>query len=560
MQSNTKKMFHFGLDFFSDYLPYIGLVLAAVLVVQAQMASHISEETLSNSVARQEALRNILWSNLMLQRVEVLALRSNVKNDPELRERASGVLDSIPNFFAKQTNLNREYQKLILNETAKLKGALDESVFSSTQADLFLEEVEGLGVKLNEFESKEWFNLSEQNLRLLEDFKRRQFMATITYAIFALYLLFLGWITSRKKQAELFLKQSEKKARVLSDASFEGLAIIKDDLIIEVNPAFERLFELRAAEAIGKKLDSFFAKSPFGIVPNAELIATRPDGVKVPVEISVRDSVVEDVGITIVAIRDLSDKKLSENFKQEKEAAEEANKAKSIFLANMSHELRTPMHGVLSFARFGMRDSETSKNEKLKDYFVEIFESGSRLMQLLNDLLDLAKLESGKMEYHLARTDLMQVCDQVTSEMSAFASEKKLKLITKWSLDQDFGCMMDKARIAQVLCNIVSNAIKFSLPETEIVVELSSSNNLLTCSISNKGEGIPGNELESVFDKFVQSSKTRTGAGGTGLGLSICREIIIHHKGKIWAECNHNGLTSFIFTLPQMEAANVEVA
>lgn len=241
---------------------------------------------------------------------------------------------------------------------------------------------------------------------------------------------------------------------------------------------------------------------------------------------------------------------LNSKLKETAKRAELANQAKSEFLANMSHELRTPMHGILSFARFGIQKIETANKEKLKSYFDEIHDSGSRLMKLLNDLLDLSKLESGMMTYTIKKNDIIEVTEFVIREMSAFGEEKKIKIefVKKSSpIHLDF----DSEKIAQVVRNLLSNAIKFSEKETIVKIEFNENKDSIQCSIINQGIGIPKNELESVFDKFVQSSKTKTGAGGTGLGLSICKEIILRHGGKIWAESEPDGVTHFNFELPK---------
>jgi len=237
------------------------------------------------------------------------------------------------------------------------------------------------------------------------------------------------------------------------------------------------------------------------------------------------------------------------NLLKEKEFAEKANLSKSVFLANMSHELRTPMHGILSFARFGQQKIETASKEKLKGYFDEIYESGSRLMRLLNDLLDLSKLEAGKMNYDMKECDLTDVVASAVSTLNAFAIEKKLRLESEIDELTYLG-NFDGDRILQVLTNLVSNAIKFSNPESIVKIRLRGDGDRLTCSVINHGIGIPEEELNKVFDKFVQSSRTQTGAGGTGLGLAICREIIQQHEGRIWAESTPGGETKFIFELP----------
>ncbi len=247
----------------------------------------------------------------------------------------------------------------------------------------------------------------------------------------------------------------------------------------------------------------------------------------------------------------LNEIKNIDKLKAEREIAQRANRAKSEFLANMSHELRTPMHGILSFARFGQQKIEQSSKEKIKSYFDEIYDSGSRLMSLLNDLLDLAKMESGKMTYSYSEGDLLNMARIVSSEMSAFASEKGLRIEIS---EESAFAIFDSDRLMQVIRNILSNAIKFSTKNTAVKIKVELLHEKVRCTISNTGVGIPSEELQLVFDKFAQSSRTQNGSGGTGLGLPICKEIIEHHKGSIWAE-NVAEETRFIFEIPRAAAA-----
>jgi len=252
------------------------------------------------------------------------------------------------------------------------------------------------------------------------------------------------------------------------------------------------------------------------------------------------------------------------NLIRAKQAADEANRAKTEFLANMSHELRTPMHAILSFASMGNEKVGAAPVDKLQRYFSRIEESGKRLLFMLNDLLDLSKLEAGKMTFLIDQGDLLSIVKKVEGECQALMAEKQLKLII------DESCTLTKAwfdadRILQVVTNLLSNAIKFSPAGSEIkisfnddMLSLDSTENVdaVRLTVRDQGIGIPVDELESVFDKFVQSSETNTGAGGTGLGLAICRHIVDFHSGKIFAENNSDKGASFHLVLPRKEIVN----
>lgn len=235
-----------------------------------------------------------------------------------------------------------------------------------------------------------------------------------------------------------------------------------------------------------------------------------------------------------------------------KESAEAANHAKSEFLANISHELRTPMHAMLSFAGLGPRRLVDGDLAKAGSYFSKIDQSGRRLLRLVNDLLDLSKMEAGRMTYSMAQNDMCTVIDGMIEELSPMASQKGVSIESRFPTGP-LTAVFDRIRIEQVVRNIISNAVKFSPPGHSVIVsaqriELPTAG--IQIDVEDSGPGIPPSELETIFDKFVQSSKTRNGAGGTGLGLAICREIVAGHGGTISANNLDHGGALLTVTLP----------
>lgn len=259
------------------------------------------------------------------------------------------------------------------------------------------------------------------------------------------------------------------------------------------------------------------------------------------------------------ANRTLEDKVIERTRDLEKAVhkAEFANKAKTEFLRNMSHEFRTPLHAIVSFSAYGIEESGTADQETIRQYFGNIEKGGNRLIKLVNEVLNVARLEKGEQVFNMRRRNFNQVIEQCLQALNALAKQKRISFKVKPALD-NIQCVFDFDRMVQVATNIIGNALKFSPEGSEISIRLNTVpvekgddvSYVVEVEISDEGPGIPEEELDSIFEAFVQSSITNTGAGGTGLGLAICKGILQVHEGEIRAFNNADKGARFVFRFP----------
>lgn len=237
-------------------------------------------------------------------------------------------------------------------------------------------------------------------------------------------------------------------------------------------------------------------------------------------------------------------------------SSREAARTKEEFIANISHELRTPLQSILGFSELGLM--RTQEQPKVSEMFNDIHTSGQRMLTLVNDLLDISKIDSAFSEADFTRVDARQLVDEVEKELAPLLSARSVKLF-KCMPDAPVMMLADAIRIHQVLRNVVANALKFSQAGQKIIVGLEMlSSDSLRFYVQDEGCGIPQKELEHIFEPFVQSSLTKDGSGGTGLGLAICRRIVHAHGGKIHAENIPAGGAIFYIELPLRSIAKTE--
>ena len=246
---------------------------------------------------------------------------------------------------------------------------------------------------------------------------------------------------------------------------------------------------------------------------------------------------------------DISEFRNAERATREaRDAAEETSRAKTEFIANISHELRTPLQSIIGFSELGL--TRSGEQPRLLAMFEDIHGAGQRMLSLVNDLLDVSKIDSKVGVIHLERTDLRVLVHEVAREINPLLRANELTLQVNLP-DAPMRAKVDPPRYQQVIRNVLANAIKFSpLGGCIEVTGEHADNGDLRLVVRDEGPGIPADELDKVFDAFVQSSQTKDGSGGTGLGLAICRKIIDAHGGSIHAENLPQRGTAFHIVVP----------
>jgi signal transduction histidine kinase len=239
----------------------------------------------------------------------------------------------------------------------------------------------------------------------------------------------------------------------------------------------------------------------------------------------------------------------------------ELDRLKSSFLANMSHELRTPLNSILGFTDVMLEGLDGDLTDYMDNDLRLIQKNGQHLLHLINDVLDMAKIESGRMNLHPEKFKIHSVLDEVTSITSTFASEKNLALFIEENSDQEIEVFADNTRLRQVMINLVNNAIKFTEKGKIALRATQLDGARVMITVKDTGIGIPPDQLEDVFQEFTQvDTSTTRKVGGTGLGLPISRRLIEMHGGRLWAESTGvSGQGSAFFVELPVEARITEV-
>ncbi|AQR62538.1 hypothetical protein BZG35_13455 [Brevundimonas sp. LM2] len=322
-------------------------------------------------------------------------------------------------------------------------------------------------------------------------------------------------------------------AGILAATGDAIVSLDSDQRIIFWNPAAEALFGYAAVEAVGRAVDFIDASTLAALTDQrtCETTAVHKDGRSLMLEITAADWLDGNaIGLSLM-IRDASDRhRAAEALQVALERAEAANTAKSEFLAVMSHEIRTPLNGVLGMAQaMEAGDLSQAQSERLK----VLKDSGKILLGLLNNLLDLSRIEAGRVELELGDLDIRRLAGEVIAGLEGAALAKGIRLDLAVQADTDGALRGDALRLRQILGNLVSNAIKFT-ERGHVRIDIAHGDDQLSFRVADTGVGIAQDRIGDVFGRFVQADASTTRRfGGSGLGLSICKELVELMGGSI---------------------------
>lgn len=378
-------------------------------------------------------------------------------------------------------------------------------------------------------------------------------------------------------------KKTTEEIKLMDNAiksSINGILIANSlGNITYVNPAFLKMWSYhQETEVIGKPIVKFWQmKGEYMKVIDAmineggwvgELIAEKKDGSTFPVQLSANPLYDENSQLKymLASFVDITEqKKAEDNLRESQKRIKEQNinlkkldELKSNFLNITSHELRTPMSSIKGYVQMMLKEILGKITDEQKDALNVILRNTNRLDNLIKDILDVSRLESGTLKFIIEKTDINKLINETIETMQSDANRKEILIVSEIKNDLP-ELKIDNERITQVLINLISNAIKYSNEKTKIIVKASSDEKNITFEVKDFGREIPKDKQVKIFNTFYQvDSGMDRKFGGAGLGLAISRGIVIAHGGKIWVESEINNGTTFKFTIPIKSIENIE--
>ncbi|MDX5628182.1 MULTISPECIES: ATP-binding protein [unclassified Brenneria] len=372
---------------------------------------------------------------------------------------------------------------------------------------------------------------------------------------------------TRFKEAERALIESEARFRFFLDNVDEGVVVFdRQGIIVDVSSRWLELFRCRREDAVGLPVLDFTSQTavPMAIQligekwsESYESEMLRKDGTTFPAIVRGRDQLFGGQGLRLTTVLDITRQKEGEQaLKLAKMEAERANQAKSEFLSSMSHELRTPMNAILGFSQIMEFDEQLSDDQL--DNVREILKAGRHLLGLINEVLDLAKIESGAVTLSIeavALSELLRDCRQL---LQPLAADRQISL--NLDVPAALAVSADRIRLKQVLLNLLSNAIKYNRPGGEVRIELERRATWLRMAVVDTGNGIAGERLRELFQSFNRLEAENSQIEGTGIGLVITRKLTEAMGGRIGVESEPGKGSRFWVELPLTDLTPQEQA
>ncbi|MEO7116142.1 MAG: PAS domain S-box protein [Caldimonas sp.] len=367
---------------------------------------------------------------------------------------------------------------------------------------------------------------------------------------------------SERVNMQAALRQGEVRIAGLVDAVNDGVMTIdSDQRVVQFNRAAERLFAVPAADAIGSDVERFFprpstaqggatsAVSRFGGNSEAgevlELFGKRADGHEFPVEASLSRLTTERGTMVTAVIRDVAGLQTARAERQAREALEASSRAKTEFLSRMSHELRTPLNAVLGFSQLLRLDASERPTLQQLERIQHIENAGAHLLALVNDVLDLSRVESGQMTATLEPVDLRSAVEDAISMVLPLAQMGGIAisvdglegdLVSQDPGDEEIFVVADRVRLRQVLVNLLSNAVKYNRPQGEVRVQWQVSSDRCELRITDDGYGMAPEKLAQLFEPFNRLGAENSKIEGTGIGLVLSRRLVELMRGELRIE------------------------
>ncbi|MFN7994558.1 MAG: PAS domain S-box protein [Bryobacteraceae bacterium] len=376
------------------------------------------------------------------------------------------------------------------------------------------------------------------------------------------------------EQAELRAREQAARAQAKLEARFRQLfeaapdAILQADTghrILLANGAAELIFGHTRAELVGRTVEELipdFGRIWTGLgegssVSASNLKATRGDTQEFPIDLSLSRVDIGEGSQILCIVRDTSERQRTLNalattndeLQMRNQEVERANRLKSEFLASMSHELRTPLNAVIGFADLLAEQGAGELNPKQQRFMAHIQHSSRHLLALINDILDLSKIEAGRLDLTREQFPVAAAIAEISAAIAPMAGAKRIHVQNY--VHQHLVVHADRVRFKQILYNLLSNSIKFTPDGGSVIVRDSSDDHQLALTVEDTGIGIAPEEHEVIFDAFRQVAATTKGVKeGTGLGLAITKRLVEGHGGRIWVESELGKGTRVTFTLP----------